>query len=277
MPPDPADRIAKASPRAEGLAAFAESAGRLGRLLKQARQESDPAKAAALASELEGRLRLAEEDLRDLAGVPPDALSGREGAPVAVPLQEETLRWMIRELAETLARRPETPDSLQPLRERLDKLEAGVGDGGQRLTDSLRAEHRQASLDLETLERQIASIEAGMGTLQDRLQAVEARPEPSAAAPAAGPAPDATAFLGQVKELVQQAVSESFSFPDLGALVDQKVSQRAESMRVEIRELEAALVKAIMQQLETKPLGEAQVEALVDQRVNQLLLKYIQR
>ncbi|GEM_PF-5275512 len=269
MTPEAEARIARTASRAEGLAAFAESASRLGRLLKQARTETDPAKASALASELEGRLRLAEEDLRDLAGSPPP-----QASPAGQPLQEEALRGMVRELAEVLAQRPLPPDDLVPLRERLDRLEA---EGGQRLTESLRVEHRQASLDLETLERQIASLEAGMGTLQDRLQAMETRlaSTPAAGAPAASA--DSAVFLGQVRELVQLAVADAFSFPDLGAIVDQKVTQKAQAMQAELREVEAALVKAIMQQLESKPVGEAQVEALVDQRVNQLLLKYIQR
>ncbi len=270
MTQGPEARISKVSSRAEALAAFAESASRLGRLLKQGRQETDPTRSAAIASELEARLRLAEEDLKELLGTPPASSSG--ALPVAVPLQEETLRWMIRELAESLAKRPEpapTADGLEPLRERLAKLEA---ERIPALAENLKAEHQQSSLDLEAVERQIASLEATSGAIQDRLQALETRP---AAAPAA--AQDPTAFLAQVRDLVQQAVTDSFSFPDLGAIVDQKVTQRSQAMQSEIRELEAALVKAIMQQLESKPLGEAQVEALVDQRVNQLLLKYIQR
>ena len=46
---------------------------------------------------------------------------------------------------------------------------------GDRMGTALREEHEQALLDIETLERQLASLDANVAALQDRLQALASR------------------------------------------------------------------------------------------------------
>lgn len=67
----------------------------------------------------------------------------------------------------------------QELEARLKRIEEHVGllenSVAPRIEKSLKDEERQAQLDVESLEQQLASLDAAVRTLQDRLQAVETR------------------------------------------------------------------------------------------------------
>ncbi len=365
-------RIERAASRVEALESFSAETGRLRRALEEARG-ADPGEATGKADDLETRLRLAEEELRELA----QGFFRAPAIPAGSPIPAEELRRIVlgetvallkdtfssasfRALAESAAREAATREAgalagkgaetmrgehqksqidLEMLERQLASLDATVAGVQDRLTgadarleerilkleqsvtsrleEGLREEHRQALLDIETQERQLASVEAAVAALQDRSQApdagalealrreVEARMAAvpgseaiEAAVRKAGAAldaqlserlagmltaqpptaaPDPAAFLQQIRELVQEAVADAFPVDELGRIIEQKIAKRGEAMHAELREVEGSLVKAIMQQLEAKPVGEAQVLNLVDQRINQLLMKYIQR
>lgn len=195
------------------------------------------------------RLAAMEGDLAKLRGQPLQS-----GAPEPAALDAAAVAQALKGEIQTAARSEAAQVAAGFRREMDDRL------SGAPTMETVEAAVRSAGA---TLDRQ----------LTERLGALLASAPPAFAPPAG---PDPAAFLGQVKDLVQEAMADAFPIEELGRIVDQKVAKRTAAMRAEMSEVEAALVKATMKHLEGQPLGEAQIVHLVEKQMERMLLKYIQ-
>lgn len=208
------------------------------------------------------------------------ALEARIQALAATPAQVDGVAQRLSRLETALQSLPEPPTAASiaaGLKGEIDALARqaaaqALGPLVQDMAGKLATLPSPADVEAAVLK----AGEAMDARLTDRLGALLAQ-APSEA-PAAAPADPAA-----LSAMVQQAMSEAFPIETIGELIEQKVAKKGEALRNELREIEAELVKAVMKQMDVKPAGsgismsESQISALIDQKVHQHLLKYVQR
>lgn len=307
-------------PLESGMADLAARLGRLEALLAEERKQAtlDAETLERQIASLEVTAGSLQDRVQALEARPVPSASPVAPAPAPPPVPPVDLTPLLLRLKalEDRAIPPPTPPvDLGPLEARLARLEAApqaTGQGAASAPDAgmpdpalmaavIRAEVRTAAAAaVEDLRREIdarlaavptaEAVEAavlGAGAALDRQLSerlgslLAAQPPASPATMAPAPAPDA-AFLGQVRDLVQQALADAFPLEELGRIVEQKVAKRTEAMRAEMREVEAALVKATMKHLEAQPApgtppAESQLAEMVERQIERSLLKYIQK